>query len=505
MSGEWLALGAVAAMAAAGLGRSGSRSELSDRQARLASARDFPENLLCNLQLPERYLRQIPWVKGQRVVTIYRSVPAGVTEIRPGDWVTLDKAYARQHGRGRILSKRVAPCEVLWAGTDLNEWFYVPQEAVKGSRSVLTPPTLTREGFPWPTHYDVFHATTGLRSIRRGGFKVRSEGLASATGGGTDKAVSFTLDPRVAASILVGLFTLRAGARGEMGLVDLWDRFEVEAPGAIAMYKEWSRTSYRPTKADLKLMDDGFIRVESGFSDRDLPPGGIPIGKGWQGRDRMYYHAWWQQPSTPEQYKAQKKRRMDGFAELYKTLLATGESAHECTNPLFFGTDMEALAKLDERDLGLIVARSNISRVCLDATGAWQTGYLEHSVAKTWNHLLSRYQRDCEGPLEWSRDRHSGLSYNSPSNDRIGPFAIVDEGEPGPSTTMAYLWAMAELRVYDVSRIEVTSTMDGGRYLAEQGLAGRVSAPWFDGLHIESVRHALPGQIVFRDAATRVG
>lgn len=65
---------------------------------------------------------------GLRNVTIYRGVPEGVSEIRPGDWVALSSAYAANHARGgHVISKRVPAQDVAWAGTDRNEYYYVPK------------------------------------------------------------------------------------------------------------------------------------------------------------------------------------------------------------------------------------------------------------------------------------------------------------------------------------------------------------------------------------------
>jgi hypothetical protein len=63
---------------------------------------------------------------GHPNVTIYRAVPIGVTDIRPGDWVALSRSYAAVHERGHIISKRVPAIDVAWAGTDINEYYYVP-------------------------------------------------------------------------------------------------------------------------------------------------------------------------------------------------------------------------------------------------------------------------------------------------------------------------------------------------------------------------------------------
>lgn len=100
-------------------------SDEADRQAR---AHPDDEYRLPNLHaiVPAEYLRHVPYRPGQTTITIYRAVPVGVTEIRPGDWVALTRAYAQSHARGTVLAKTVPVAHVAWAGTDLNEWFYAP-------------------------------------------------------------------------------------------------------------------------------------------------------------------------------------------------------------------------------------------------------------------------------------------------------------------------------------------------------------------------------------------
>ena len=110
-----------------GMGKTASDGD-DDRNSRMQAAKHFPENLLPNVHevVPARYMAQVPYRDGMREITIYRSVPQGVTEIRPGDWVTLTRSYAQTHGRGTILTKKVPVGHVYWAGTDMNEWFYTP-------------------------------------------------------------------------------------------------------------------------------------------------------------------------------------------------------------------------------------------------------------------------------------------------------------------------------------------------------------------------------------------
>jgi hypothetical protein len=81
--------------------------------------------------VPKDYL---PKQYGSQMVTVYRGVPSTVADanIRPGDWVTLDRRYAMQHGTGetgksRVIALQVPADHVGWAGTDMNEFFYVPR------------------------------------------------------------------------------------------------------------------------------------------------------------------------------------------------------------------------------------------------------------------------------------------------------------------------------------------------------------------------------------------
>lgn len=65
-------------------------------------------------------------------VTIYRAVPKSLKEgrVRNGDWVTLSKSYAEQHGNHalegnyRIMEEVVPAGNLYWDGNDINEWGY---------------------------------------------------------------------------------------------------------------------------------------------------------------------------------------------------------------------------------------------------------------------------------------------------------------------------------------------------------------------------------------------
>lgn len=71
--------------------------------------------------------------KGNRKITVYRSVPDYVEEgsLRNGDWVTPSLSYAKDnatiHGWGtkyRIIEQEVDFDELWWDGNDVNEWGY---------------------------------------------------------------------------------------------------------------------------------------------------------------------------------------------------------------------------------------------------------------------------------------------------------------------------------------------------------------------------------------------
>lgn len=71
-------------------------------------------------------------------VTVYRGVPRKVENpvIRPGDWVTLSRDYAQFHGllndeASRVISMSVPAEDVIWAGTDMNEFFYAPRRLAR--------------------------------------------------------------------------------------------------------------------------------------------------------------------------------------------------------------------------------------------------------------------------------------------------------------------------------------------------------------------------------------
>jgi GNAT superfamily N-acetyltransferase len=105
-------------------------------------APDFYENIHHYAYLHNKSDKEsvniIRQVKGrpEATVIIYRAVPKGVTEINPGDWVSLSKSYAIHHGLHHedskldkpVISKKVKAKDVWWDGNDVNEFSYFPGE-----------------------------------------------------------------------------------------------------------------------------------------------------------------------------------------------------------------------------------------------------------------------------------------------------------------------------------------------------------------------------------------
>lgn len=65
-------------------------------------------------------------------VWIWRAMPEDAGGIRPGDWVTTSKAYARLHMEGedgwKVAARRVRARDIRTEGNSVCEWGYFPVE-----------------------------------------------------------------------------------------------------------------------------------------------------------------------------------------------------------------------------------------------------------------------------------------------------------------------------------------------------------------------------------------
>lgn len=96
--------------------------------------------------------------KPDAIVEVYRAVPKGVSDtINPGDWVTINRNYAKEHGESYfdgnydILSKKVRARDIFTNGDSIHEWGYEPEDGVKFSKQENPPDTITIDGTERPT------------------------------------------------------------------------------------------------------------------------------------------------------------------------------------------------------------------------------------------------------------------------------------------------------------------------------------------------------------------
>lgn len=85
-------------------------------------------------QSNQESIRVIKQVRGKpdAMVTIYRAVPPGVTQIETGNWVTISENYARQHAMNDddsshdwpVIAAQVRARDILCPGDSLNEYGY---------------------------------------------------------------------------------------------------------------------------------------------------------------------------------------------------------------------------------------------------------------------------------------------------------------------------------------------------------------------------------------------
>jgi len=114
------------------------RSRPYSRIYAIVYSKDFPNlKVICMLGPRSRFSAEgviyYDYVRHTNVcrkssVTVYR---AALDEIRPGDWVYIERGLAEDHAviHGlKVYSKVVDISDVVWAGTEPREFFYVPEE-----------------------------------------------------------------------------------------------------------------------------------------------------------------------------------------------------------------------------------------------------------------------------------------------------------------------------------------------------------------------------------------
>jgi GNAT superfamily N-acetyltransferase len=365
-----------------------------------------------------------------------------------------------------------------------------------GVRSLKNNPPGDPRGFPWPKKAPVYHATTAMRAILDHGFKTRRErGGAHALGGGTDAAVSFTLDRRTAISIALGLRTIRGITRGEIGLGDLIIQAEQVAPGLYdQVRKNLEVEMHAVTPEDVARIDRGMRWFHSSILGGDLEKSTaepfikqglieviIDHGYGVSGwipgelfaqllnEDNRRNHER-RRPGTEFNNDALRDWTKYGqyrsrIVQAYKTFLHFGgwdgddNGSRKFYNPLFFMTSLGPVAALDDRDIGVLKAHLDADWFCADYWRAEESGHeppADRVAMSDWSH-------GCE--VELDRGRYGDESQGPKTRSEYSYRHTLPRGwePPDPSDTVALMSSMAEVRVWNtklIRDVEETENLD---------------------------------------------
>lgn len=112
------------------------------------------------------------------------------------------------------------------------------------------------KGLPWPRGTVAYHATTALSAVMDEGLKTRAEIGRHATGMGPESAISFTLDPRVAYAICIGLRALARGTKGKLLLGDAIIQARKLGPNGLTRALDQAP---KRTADEVELRDEGWI------------------------------------------------------------------------------------------------------------------------------------------------------------------------------------------------------------------------------------------------------
>lgn len=188
-----------------------------------------------------------------------------------------------------------------------------------------------------PLPSELWHVTTAASAVEASGQLMTRDELdmdrARGLGGGRSDTISFTTDPVMAVQIRDSMLEARSVAAGDITAADMMERARTGEDAA------------RPYEKDVV-----------GYWDREWQPG-QPYPEGLQKLidDPKY--------ATP-----------DDRLDLYKNVSMMREGAGGPPDPLFFGTDAEALARVDPADIAIVKASpvEGAMGVQMTALGEWR-------------------------------------------------------------------------------------------------------------------------------------
>jgi RNA:NAD 2'-phosphotransferase (TPT1/KptA family) len=240
----------------------------------------------------------------------------------------------------------------------------------------------------------LYHVTTAAGKVMAEGLKTRWEigqQLGRGLGGGTDKAISFTADPKVAEDIQSAIVAAIRVTKGEFTAREMLDEAR-KGTGAERPWYEDVVRYYKHTSevmaGDVPYSLDAVIRgVEYGdvmhvtwgnktraalalTEEEAKELGWVPAApfSHWTGGDGLERYRVFERPASPEY-------RRDQLFDLFKAWCAFREAAGGRTDPLFFMADTAALARTDEDEVRVLECRPvpGAMGVEMHALGEWRT------------------------------------------------------------------------------------------------------------------------------------
>ena len=337
---------------------------------------------------------------------------------------------------------------------------------------------VTWAGFPWPREALLYHATRALGPISREGFKTRRQGTAAMGGGRHVYSISLTLVPERAAAFALAFDTLARVAQGKMSLRKLVGRLAVETPRALRFAMETDRPLRDDPEAVARL-DDGLVLASMGDKEAWMRPENVTR---WQ-------------DANPDQRVYVYDRAGVAFSLYSACLRGMFSGAKEAFNPVLVGTDMAALAKTPLSDIGMVVARTSIPRICAEVPAS--TDRLGYTIKGDSRSSVAMSEQECENDIEAEIEERAGgtrfrraseearAAFASRARQGAGsaPYARLDTnfevGERTPETTMVFNEGEEEVRIFDPAKITVVETWDMPTIRRMFNLGDRITFPNF--------------------------
>lgn len=331
---------------------------------------------------------------------------------------------------------------------------------------------------PLPT--DLYHVTTAGSDVRSGGLMTRSElemGRAKGLGGGSRDTISFTTDRSIAESIQTGILEARKVLRGEITLQDLIRQAQTGEGASRPFFDELMQSfGGKPGEGGIpqglhNLIDKRQVEYltlpmtlekflapnptgHKWYSDRpeDVGAGEWQPLQSWADRleekggggkkvDPALAISFWR-PMSPGRY-------LDGVFSFYKYFASHRERAGGAYDPLFFGSDPEAIANLDPAEVQLLhyspVEPGKTMGVQMSGMAEWRisTGHAVRLVDDLAKHFPGGKDHDQSQHGNWAT--HSADPRSTPPIP--GQTQITDETTLAAGDPTGYMWSNATERM----------------------------------------------------------